>query len=127
MLTQNTNAIHFDQVHAAKTEFGKTLVKSTFTLALVTGQSVIDLSWNVMTNLGWDEARLPHLVFEGDTIYSKSEVLSKRESKSQPNVGIVTVKIAGFNHDGTVVIDSTRTFIAYKRGHASDAARPQRG
>ena len=125
MLTQNTNAIHFDQAHAAKTEFGKTLVNSTFTLALVTGQSVIDLSWNVMANLGWDEVRLPHPVFEGDTIYSQSEVLSKRESKSRPNVGIVTVKTTGFNQDGTVVIDFTRTFMVYKRGHVPDAARPQ--
>ena len=125
MLTQNTNAIHFDQTYAAKTEFGKTLVNSTFTLALVTGQSVIDLSWNVMANLGWDEVRLPHPVFEGDTIYSQSEVLSKRESKSRPNVGIVTVKTTGFNQDGTVVIDFKRTFMVYKRGHVPDAARPQ--
>ena len=109
MLTQNTNAIHFDQVHAAKTEFGKTLVNSIFTLALVMGQSAIDLSWNVMANLIWDEVRLPHQVFEGDTIYSQSEVLSKWESKSRPNVGIVTVKTTGFNQEGTVVIDFTRT------------------
>ena len=69
--------------------------------------------------------RLPHPVFEGDTIYSQSEVLSKRESKSRPNVGIVTVKTIGFNQDGTGVIDFTRTFMVYKRGHVPDAARPQ--
>ena len=87
LLTQNSNPIHFDRAYAAKTEFGKPLVDSTFTLALVTGQSVIDLSLNVMANLGWDEVRLPNPVFEGDTIYSQSEVLSTRESKSRPNVG----------------------------------------
>ena len=67
LLTQNTNPIHFDHAYAAQTEFGRPLVDSTFTLALVTGQSVIDLSLNVMANLGWDEVRLPNPVFEGDT------------------------------------------------------------
>ena len=121
LLTQNSNAIHFDAAYAANTEFGKPLVDSTFTLALVTGQSTIDLSWNVMANLGWDEVRLPHPVFEGDTIYSQSEVLSKRESKSRPNVGIVTVKTVGFNQDGTVVIEYKRTFMVYRRGHVPPA------
>ena len=87
LLSQNSNPIHFDHVYASKTVLGKPLVNSTFTLALVTGQSVIDLSSNVMANLGWDEVRLPNPVFEGDTIYSQSEVLSTRESKSRPNVG----------------------------------------
>ncbi len=123
LLTQNSNAIHFDAAYAANTEFGKPLVDSTFTLALVTGQSTIDLSWNVMANLGWDEVRLPHPVFEGDTIYSQSEVLSKRESKSRPNVGIVTVKTVGFNQDGTVVIEYKRTFMVYRRGHVPPAGR----
>ena len=123
LLSQNSNPIHFDYAYAAKTEFGKPLVDSTFTLALVTGQSVIDLSWHVMANLGWDEVRLPHPVFEGDTIYSQSEVLSKRESKSRPNVGIVTVKTTGFNQDGTVVIEFKRTFMVYKRGHTPEHER----
>ena len=61
----NTNPIHFDHAYANNTEFGRPLVNSTFTLALVTGQSVIDLSQNVMANLGWDEVRLPNPVFEG--------------------------------------------------------------
>ncbi len=90
LLTQNTNPIHFDAAYAAQTEFGRPLVDSTFTLALVTGQSVADISQNAMANLGWDEVRLPNPVFEGDTIYSRSEVLDKRESKSRTSVGIVT-------------------------------------
>ena len=91
-LTMNTNPIHFDAAYAAQTEFGKPLMNSCFTLALVTGQSVTDLTQNAVANLGWDEVRLPHPVFEGDTIYSSSEVLEVRESKSRPKVGIVRVK-----------------------------------
>ncbi|HEY7697611.1 MAG TPA: MaoC family dehydratase [Vicinamibacteria bacterium] len=123
LLTQNTNPIHFDHHYASQTEFGKPLVDSTFTLALVTGQSVTDLSQNVMANLGWDEVRLPNPVFEGDTIYSRSEVLSKRESKSRPNVGIVSVKTTGYNQDGVTVIEFQRTFMVYKRGHAPARTR----
>ena len=118
LLTQNTAPIHFDHHYAAQTEFGRPLVDSTFTLALVTGQSVTDISQNVLANLGWDEVRLPHPVFEGDTIYSQSEVLAKRESQSRPNVGIVTVKTTGYNQEGQVVITFKRTIMVYKRGCA---------
>ena len=79
-----------------------------------------------MANLGWDEVRLPNPVFDGDTIYSRSEVLSKRESKSRPYVGIVTVKSTGFNQDGKVVIEFKRTFMVYKRGHAPEAVPARR-
>jgi len=123
LLTQNTNPIHFDHAYAARTEFGRPLVNSTLTLALVTGQSVTDLSQNVMANLGWDAVRMPNPVFEGDTIYSRSEVLDKRESKSRPNVGIVRVKTAGFKQDGTLVIEFERTFMVYKRGFVPETAR----
>jgi itaconyl-CoA hydratase len=125
LLTQNTNPIHFDQAYAAKTEYGKPLVDSTFTLALVTGQSVIDISQNAMANLGWDEVRLPNPLFEGDTVYSRSEVLEKRESKSRPNVGIVRVKTTGFKQDGAVVIEFKRTVMIYKRGHAPGSHIPE--
>jgi acyl dehydratase len=124
LLTQNTNPIHFDRAYAERTEFGQPLVDSTFTLALVTGQSVSDLSQNAMANLGWDEVRLPHPVFEGDTIYSQSEVLETRESRSRPNVGIVRVKTTGLNQAGTVVIDFKRTFMVYKRGHVPESMQP---
>ena len=125
LLTQNTAPIHVDHAYAAQTEFGKPLVDSTFTLALVTGQSVGDVSQNVFANLGWDEVRLPAPVFEGDTIYSTSEVLARRESKSRPNVGILTVKTTGFNQEGTVVITFERTVMVYKRGHAPKIPRPR--
>jgi len=116
-MTMNTNPIHFDAVYAARTEFKRPLVNSCFTLALVTGQSVTDLTVNAVANLGWDEVRLPHPVFEGDTVRSKSEVLETRESKSRPNVGIVRVKTTGMNQDGKTVIEFTRTFMIWKRGH----------
>jgi itaconyl-CoA hydratase len=118
LLTQNTAKIHFDAHYASKTEWGKPLVDSTFTLALVTGQSVTDVSQNVMANLGWDTVRLPNPVFEGDTIYSRSEVLEARESKSRENVGVVRVRTTGVNQDGTEVITFERTLLVYKREHA---------
>ena len=123
LLTQNTNPIHFDEAYSAQTEFGKTLVNSCLTLSLVTGQSVTDLSQNVMANLGWDEVRLPNPVFVGDTIYSRSEILETRASKSRPNVGIVRAKTTGFNQDGTVVIEFERTFMVYRRGCVPAIAR----
>ncbi|MCR8869809.1 MaoC family dehydratase [Peribacillus frigoritolerans] len=122
LLTQNTNPIHFDEFYSAQTEFGRPLVDSTFTVALVTGQSVTDISQNVMANLGWDEIRLPNPVFEGDTIYSYSELLEKRESKSRPSVGIIKVKTYGYNQEGKIVIEFLRTMMVYKRDHAPDAA-----
>jgi len=123
LLTQNTAPVHFDYHYSAQTEFGRPLVDSTFTLALVTGQSVTDVSQNVFANLGWDEVRLPNPVFAGDTIYSQSTVLEKRESKSRPAVGIVKVKTIGYNQDGKIVIQFMRTLMVYKRGHAPNVSR----
>lgn len=124
LMTQNTAPLHFDAHYAAQTEFKRPLVNSCLTIALVTGQSVADVSQNVFANLGWDEVRLPHPVFEGDTIYSRSEVLDKRDSRSRPDVGIVTVRTEGFNQDGTVVITFRRTLLAYRRGRKPQSFHP---
>jgi acyl dehydratase len=124
LLTQNTHPLHLDREFASQTEFGKPLVVSTLTLALVTGQSVLDVSQNALANLAWDEVRLPHPVFEGDTICSQSEVLALRESSSRPDVGIVTVKSTGWNQDGVIVVTFRRTVMVYKRGHGPMAHRP---
>jgi itaconyl-CoA hydratase len=124
LLTQNTAPIHVDHAYAAKTEYGRPLVDSTFTVALVTGQSVTDVSQNVFANLGWDEIRLPAPVFEGDTIYSRSEVIEKRGSRSRPNVGIVRVKTTGYNQEGETVITFLRTVMVYRRDHAPHVPRP---
>ncbi len=122
LLTQNTNPIHFDHHYAAQTSFERPLVDSTFTVALVTGQSVTDVSQNAMANLGWDKVRLPAPVFEGDTIYSQSEVIAVRPSRSRADVGIVTVSTTGYNQRGTPVITFERTIMVYRRGHGP--ARP---
>ena len=103
----------------AQTEFKRPLVNSCFTLALVTGQSVTDLTVNARRQPRMGRVRLPHPLFEGDTVRSKSEVLETRESKSRPNVGIVRVKTTGMNQHGAAVIEFTRTFMIWKRGHVS--------
>jgi acyl dehydratase len=123
LLTQNTAPLHFDHHYASQTEFTKPLVNSCFVLSLVTGQSVTDISQNVMANLAWDGVKLPNPVYVGDTIYSQSEVLDKRTSKSRDNVGIVKVKTTGFNQDGTVVIEYVRTVMVYRHGFAPKIAR----
>jgi len=116
LVTMNQAPLHIDHRYAGLTSFGRPLVDSTFTLAVVTGQSVTDVSLHVFANLGWDEVRLPHPVFEGDTIYAQSEVLSARPSGSRSDVGIVQVLTTGYNQDGTVVITFKRTLMVYKRG-----------
>lgn len=126
LMTQNVAKTHVDANFAKGTEFGLPLVNSTFILALVTGQSTIDLSMNVFANMGWDEVRMPKPVFEGDTIYSRSKVLSVRESKSRPSLGLVTVATEGFNQDAIIVISYRRTFMVYREGHlpSVEGARP---
>ncbi len=116
LLTVNPNPIHFDQAYAARTEFKQMLVDSTFTLALVTGLSVADISQNAI-NLGWDNVKLPHPVYAGDTIRAWSEVLETRPSQSRPHMGIVRLKTVGVNQDGTPVIEFIRTIMVYRRGH----------
>ena len=126
LMTQNVSKTHVDRNYAAGTSYKLPLVNSTFTLALVTGQSTMDLSMNVFANLGWDEVRMPAPVFEGDTIYSRSKVLAVRESDSRPTMGVVTVATEGFNQDGKIVVSFKRTFMIYKQGHlpSVSSARP---
>lgn len=115
LLTLNPQQVHFDQHYASQTEWKKLLVDSTYTLALVTGMSVNTVSGKVVANLGWDKVRLTAPVFAGDTIYAESTVLSKRESKSRPDQGIVTVLTKGINQKNEVVISFERTVLVYKR------------
>ncbi|TMM14004.1 MAG: MaoC family dehydratase [Actinobacteria bacterium] len=110
LMTLNTNPIHFDAEYAAGTEWGRPLVDSTFTLALVTGLSVTDVSERAV-NLGWREVRLPAPVYAGDTIRAETEVLEKRESASRPSQGIVTVRTRGLNQRDEVVIEFERTIM----------------
>jgi len=124
LLTVNTNPIHFDEAYAARTEFKRPLVNSTFTLALVTGLSVSDVSLNAI-NLGWDEVRLPAPVFEGDTLYAQSEVIEARPSASRPTMGIVKLRTTGVNQNGVKVIEFLRTIMVYRRGHTPEGFRPR--
>ena len=121
LLTMNTNPMHFDRKYAEASEFGRILVNSTLTVAIVAGQSVIDTSQLAFANLGWDEIRLTHPVFVGDTLYAESQVMALRESKSRPHGGIVTIRTRGLNQDGDQVVSWKRTFFVYRRG--ADAAR----
>ena len=118
LLTMNTHPLHFDAEYGKASEFGRCIVASPLTLAIVVGMSVTDVSQKAIANLGWKEIRMPAPVFAGDTLYAESEVLDKRESKSRPTAGLVTVRTRGKKTDGTVVCDFERTILVAKRGHA---------
>ncbi|MFK0156204.1 MaoC family dehydratase [Streptomyces sp. NPDC090493] len=116
LLTMNTNQLHFNSQYAARSEFERPLVVSTLTVAIAVGQSVTDLTQNAVANLGWDDIRMTHPVFAGDTLWSESIVVSKRESASRPTAGIVTVKTRTLNQDGKEVCSFLRTFLVHRRG-----------
>jgi itaconyl-CoA hydratase len=115
LLTMNQHPIHFDEEYAKSTEFGKPLVNSTLTLAVVVGMSVRDVSQNAVANLGWTDIVMPAPVFNGDTLYAESTVLEKRESKSRPRQGIVTVATRAWKQDGTTVMTFKRSVLVPRR------------
>jgi acyl dehydratase len=114
-LTLNTNQNHFNDEFAKGTRFGKPLVNSTFTLSVVTGLTVPDTSENATANLAWTDIKLPNPVYVGDTLWAETEITALRESKSRPNVGIVSVRTRGVNQRREVVIEFKRTFMTYRR------------
>ena len=118
LLTMNTHPLHFDHEFAAKSEFSKPLVNSCLTLSIVVGMSVSDVSQNAIGTLGWTDIKLTAPVFPGDTIYSESTVLAKRESASRPTQGVVTVRTVGKQADGTQYMSFERTVLVPKLGHA---------
>jgi acyl dehydratase len=120
LLTMNQHPLHFDAVYAAKTEFRRPIVNSCLTLSIVVGMSVSDVSYKAIGNLGWNDIKLTHPVFVGDTLYAETEVIAKRESKSRPTQGIVTVKTLGKTQDDKVCITFERTILVPKRGRAVD-------
>ena len=117
LLTCNTNQIHFNREYGARTEFGQCLINSALTLAIVVGMGVADVSENGFA-LGWDEIKLPHPLFAGDTLYSETEVLDARESRSRPEQGVVKVLTRGYNQHGDPVIEFRRSVMVWKRAHA---------
>jgi len=119
LLTMNFHPMHCDAHHASKSEFGKLLVSSGLTVAIVLGMSVNDVSGKAIANLGWNNIKLTGPVFAGDTLYAESEVLEVRESKSRPTQGIVTVHTRAFNQDGKPVLDYVRSALIARRGHGT--------
>jgi itaconyl-CoA hydratase len=117
LLTNNTNQLHFNRHYAERTSWGSCLVNSALTLAVVTGMGVSDVSENGFA-LGWDEIVLPNPVFPGDTLYSESEVIELRVSKSNQQRGIVKVETRGYNQHGTLVIEYRRSVMVWRRGAA---------
>ena len=115
LLTMNTHPLHFDAEYAAKTEYGRVVVNSCLTLAIVAGMSVRDLSQNAICNLGWTDIRMPAPVFIGDTLYAESQIVAKRESASRPNAGIVTARTTARKADATVVMTYERAVLVPKR------------
>jgi itaconyl-CoA hydratase len=120
LLTCNTNQMHFNAAFAEHSVYGKILVNSGFTVALLLGLTVSDISQNAVANLGWDSIRLPHPVFVGDTLYAESQVLSLRDSKSRPYAGIVKVRSQGLNQHGDVCIRFVRSVLVNRRGSPYD-------
>lgn len=114
-LTQNTNQSHFNYAYAEGTRFGKPLVNSCLTLAIVTGLSVSLTSEHAVANLGWEEVRMPMPVFVGDTLWAETEVTATRRSDSNPDTGIVSVRSRGINQRREVVIEFRRSFMVHCR------------
>ncbi len=114
-LTLNTNQSHFNTAYAERTEFGRPLVNSCFTLSLVMGLSVTDVSENAVANLAWESITLPRPVFAGDTLWAETEVLETRASRSRPHAGLVKVRTRGLNQRAEVVIEYRRTVMVHRR------------
>lgn len=123
LLALNPNPLHIDAAYSSHTEWGKPLVSSLVTLSIVAGMSVQSTSAKTLANLGWEEIRLVHPVFAGDTLYAESEVLEKRLSKSRPNQGIVNCATRGFNQEGALVLSYRRSFLIPTREYGLELER----
>jgi acyl dehydratase len=121
-LTMNPQPLHIDEEFAAKTPFGQRIVNGIFTLGLVVGLTVPELTeGTIVANLGYEKVMHPRPVFHGDTIYAQSEVLHKRDSQSHPGRGIVRLRHTGVNQRGEVVIEVERTALFLKRPSEENA------
>lgn len=117
-VTMNHNQGHFNTVFAEATDYGRPLVNSCFTLALVTGLTVADTSQNAV-NLEWAKVVMPNPVFVGDTLWAETEVVDTRPSGSRQGWGIVTVRTRGINQRGETVLEFRRVFMLPRRDHAT--------
>lgn len=115
-MTMNPAPLHLDAEYAAGTEFGRPLVNSMFTVALVVGLSVPELTLGtIVAQLGLDEVAFPHPVFPGDTVRVETEVVSARESRSRPDAGIVVFEHRAHNQHGDLVCRARRTGLMHRR------------
>ena len=115
LLTMNTHPVHFDENYASKTEIGKILVNGTLVFSMAVGMSVSDISEKCIANLDYENIIHHGPVFNGDTIYSESEVLDVRESKSKPDRGIVYIETRAFNQNSEKVLTFRRHVLIPKR------------
>lgn len=114
-MTLNPQPLHIDAEFSSKTEFGQRLVNSLFTLGLVIGITVIDTTLGTtIANLGMSDIKFPKPVFHGDTIHVETRVVSKRESRSRPNAGIVEFEHKGINQRGEVICICIRNALMKK-------------
>ena len=120
LLTMNTHPMHFDAEYAKHSEFGKCIICSPLTVAVLVGMSVTDVSQKAIANMGWTDIKMTHPLFAGDTLSGESEVLNKRESRSRPNAGLITVKTRGFNQDKILVCEFERTILVAKQGFENE-------
>ncbi len=115
-LTMNSQPLHINEDFAAQTEFGARIVNGIFTLGVLVGITVGELTaGTIIANLGYESIQHPNPMFHGDTLYVETEIMSKRDSKSRPNAGIVTMKHIGRNQFGKVCIEVTRSALFLKR------------
>ena len=115
-LTMNTQPLHLNEEFAAATQFGQRIVNGLYTMGLVVGLTVGELSeGTIVANLAYDKVVHPNPVFHGDTISVETEVLEKRESRSNPDRGLVRFRHIGRKQDGNVVIEVERTALFLKR------------
>ena len=115
-MTHNPAPLHLDAHYMKDTEFGKPIVNSCLTLAMMVGISINDTTLGTtVANLGWDEVRFPKPLFHGDTIHIQTEVLAKRESKSRPDNGIVTFAHRAYNQDDVLVGECKRSALMHRK------------
>jgi acyl dehydratase len=115
-LTMNSQPLHLNEDFASRTQFGQRIVNGLYTAGLVVGLTVSELTeGTVVANLVYERIVHPNPVFHGDTIYAETEVLEKRDSRSQPDRGIIRLKHIGRKADGTVVVEMERTVLVLKR------------
>jgi acyl dehydratase len=115
-LTMNPQPLHLDEEFASKTQFGQRIVNGLYTMGLVVGLTVAELSeGTIVANLSYEKVVHPNPVFHGDTIRVETEVLEKRESRSNPDRGLVRFRHIGRKQDGTVVVELERTTLFLKR------------